>query len=116
MPDRAGVKDTKACRRCRRFLRGSRRIDRRSDPSCESNPPAEAGGFAVLQFAFGCSQSAGGGPGAKPHCTRGMKVSSSSDPLFIARRLLMNTSGYRPVGGVRIPMNFATSDTKEMQL
>src|SRR5213080_3020185 len=58
----------------------------------------------------------GADAGASPHCTRGMSVSSWSDPLFIASRLLMNTSGYIPVGGVRIPMKRATSAMNEMQL
>jgi hypothetical protein len=61
--------------------------------SAESIPPAEARGMPVLQFAFGWSHSGGGGPGAKPHCTRGISEISSSPPLFIARRLLTNTSG-----------------------
>src|SRR5260370_2610754 len=58
----------------------------------------------------------GGAAGAKPHCTRGISVIDSSDPLFMARRLLMYPSGYSWPGGAPSPMALATSPTTEVQL
>src|SRR6266571_3034481 len=88
----------------------SQNSSRLMSPPCARDQKSEIGN---QNSSFHCT---GGAAGAKPHCTRGISVIDSSDPLFMARRLLMYTSGYSWLGGVRSPMNLATSPTNVVQL